>query len=190
MKKDVLWVSFYSYTCILVSTECELLIHILSITYFISTDVCTIVLLGLCSAHRCLHSCSLFQRGIFFFTQKQSCKVFLLFCFVFILFLFKTLWRFFFPSIGGKRKRSYLKDGLENWIKNDLKIKHTICISAHSLNLTKCFAYWRPMSCNHPGVESPTSCFCDWVGMLTQIKTVMIHSGQKEKKNQSNKCLV
>ena len=105
MKKDVLWVSFYSYTCIIVSTECELLIHILSITYFISTDVCTIVLLGLCSAHRCLHSCSLFQRGIFFFTQKQSCKVFLLFCCAFILFLFKTLRRFFFSLHWRKKKK-------------------------------------------------------------------------------------
>lgn len=66
-KKDALWVSFDSYTFIIVSTECELLIHILSITYFISTDVCAIVLLGLCSVHRCLHSCSRFQRGIFFF---------------------------------------------------------------------------------------------------------------------------
>lgn len=65
-KKDVFWVSFDSYTFIIVSTECELLIHILSITYFISTDVHAIVLLGLCSTHRCLHSCSQFQKGFFF----------------------------------------------------------------------------------------------------------------------------
>ena len=154
--------------------------------------------------HRCMRNCSfrtLFSpqmssqllsvpKGNFlFFTQKQSCKVFCYFVLRSFYFYLKHC-KDFFPSIGGKRKRSYLKDGLKNWIKNDLKIKHTICISAHSLNLTKCFAYWRPMNCNHPGLESPTSCFCDWVGMLTQIKTVMIHSGQKEKKNQSNKCLV
>lgn len=83
-KKDALWVSFYSYTFIIVSTECELLIHILSITYFISTDVCAIVLLGLCSAHRCLHSCSRFQRG-FFFPRSSHVRLFVvLFCVCFI----------------------------------------------------------------------------------------------------------
>lgn len=65
-----------------------------------------------------------------------------------------------FPSIGGKNL-SYPKDGLENGIKNDLKTKHTRCVSVHSWNLTKFCVYWRPKNCNRSRVESPSSVFCD-----------------------------
>lgn len=91
--------------------------HILSATYFISADVHAIVLLGFSSAHRCLHSCFLFQRG--FSTMEGVMQAFLcVFCFLFYLKHCTVL----LPLNKEYREKYQLHDDLEIFIKKYQKI--------------------------------------------------------------------
>lgn len=144
--------------------------------------------------HRCMCNCSFrtllnpqmslqllsIPKGNFFFLRSSHVRFFVVLfcvCFIFILSIVKN-----FPSIGKKEKLSYTKDGFENYIKKVLK-KRTIELSVQSLNVLHAGGP-RTIITQDLKLLSPISMIeliC-W----SKVKTVTIHSGQKEKINQVN----